>query len=252
MAKGFPPTWYYKGKGVYTIPAIIDPPAFSGGPPSLIADSRIIAEYLDSTYSSTPCVLPPQGKCLARHDQIIKQFEAHVLPSMIRIILPNQKKITDELDAKLSELRHRPLYFGGKSYAEAFTDPEERKQIWDTMREGMENLSLMIDGVAVDFAVGGVLGGVLDTDVGVYIFGKQPTFADIVLISHFCWAKALPTDPLRDPGVVSVWEEMRTWNGGRWERMLGAFERDYGCQHPKGFHQDTSPVNEAYVSQARL
>lgn len=251
MAERFPPTWYYKGKGVYTIPAILDPPAHIGAEPSRIADSRLIAEYLEKAYPDTNRVLPTLPDQLLRHDAIIQQFETHVLPSMIRVILPSQKKLTDDLDAKLSELRHRPLYFGGKPYAEAFTDPEERKQIWDTMKHGMEILSSMIDSVALEYSGGEILSG--SNNRGVYIFGREPTFADMVLLSHFCWARDVPID--RDPGLSSVWEAIRTWNGGRWERMLLAFERDHGCQYQKGAtgisvpQEDNSSLNQA---QARL
>ncbi|KAG9015628.1 hypothetical protein FRB90_004699 [Tulasnella sp. 427] len=109
---GFQPSSvsHTSGKEWYTLPVISDPSPESGGEPTLVVDSQVIAEYLDSKYPQRP-ILPEGTK--AFQAMFVKWVQTNVLPHLIQLVAPQIIGILDGPDVDYF-VRTREKMFGKK------------------------------------------------------------------------------------------------------------------------------------------
>ncbi|KAG8878601.1 hypothetical protein FRB98_006038, partial [Tulasnella sp. 332] len=195
------------GQKHYTCPAIID---YTVMPEVKVTDSNVLATYLDDKYASGEQYGPrlfPEGTVdaqfafLARFRKIHRPL-ADLLVGCIPALLEDPRGATYYTETRLVKYG-RPLsdFFSAGS--------AERAAAWDALRKGLDDLAIAYDEN--------------EEGRGEFAFGKAVTYADIVIAAAFLWARYNPVD--RDgPGVKCVWDEIKMWNGGRWERFMGKFE----------------------------
>ncbi|KIO34738.1 hypothetical protein M407DRAFT_3358 [Tulasnella calospora MUT 4182] len=183
------------GKEFFTLPVISDPSPEPGGEPTLVVDSQVIAEYLDSKYPERP-LLPEGTKALQA--MFLKWTQTNLLPHFIQLVVPQVTGILDDPGAEYFN-RTREKMFGKK-----LTDicvGEERTVSLAALEKELATLD----------------GHIARNGGGDFLMGTIPSYADILLCSFFMWAKRVPTT--RDPGFKTVFEIIKGWHGGRWERL---------------------------------
>ncbi|KAE9390304.1 hypothetical protein BT96DRAFT_865645 [Gymnopus androsaceus JB14] len=192
---GAPPTSKKAdGSPSYTIPAIYDD---STG--TAIADSALIAEYLDETYPSTPRLIPPGTHAL--QGAFRELFYSKLMPLVARLVVVNVPSMlpTPRSIEYFNKRRSEDL---GVSTLEALrVPPEEKDGEWDKVKDvfGIVN-ALMKDG---------------DT----WVMGDTPSFADFVLASWGATVRSMY-------GKESAeWKRIMSWDEGRWERLMMAVEK---------------------------
>ncbi|KAG8931065.1 hypothetical protein FRC01_001882 [Tulasnella sp. 417] len=183
------------GKEFFTLPVISDPSPEPGGEPTLVVDSQVIAAYLESKYPQRP--LLPEGT-KAFQAMFLKWTQTNLLPHFIQLVVPQVGAILDDPGAEYFT-RTREKQFGKK-----LTDVclgEERATSLAALEKELATLDAQIS----------------RNGEGDFLMGTTPSYADILLCSFFMWAKRVPTT--RDPGFESVFEIIKGWHGGRWERL---------------------------------
>ena len=201
-----PTTKRTDGRDLYTCPAIIDP---TSPEPTRIADSTYIAEYLDSAYSEArygPSLFPGNSKTaqLAFIDDILtpvaKAMRDLVLP-LVPYVLEDPRGSEYYLETKRGnggETLDRLCTSESASRAAAIKLLERNLDLvarcYDTHPDG-ENYLYLGDGIA---------------------------YVDIWLMGNFLWARFIPSD--RDGEAGSVWDIIKSLNGGRWMRLMETFE----------------------------
>jgi glutathione S-transferase len=234
---GFEPSWYLDGQGVWTVPSLTDPsPPTNPSTPFLITESRKIAEYLDYTYPSTPPLFPSLStRKGGLHENIISLFEAELVPAFAHICIPPMHLILGGESEAAFQYRWAPIYFQNQILSQVYRKPEERVEVWDSLHNGMDKISKIMDDIAVEFRT---TAG--DDEWGPYVFGKDVSYADILMLAFFMCSAAVPAD--RDEGISRPWDVVKNWHGGRWERMVQTFDRDHGIQEPRITFQRDIPT----------
>ncbi|KAF9554750.1 hypothetical protein CPC08DRAFT_712666 [Agrocybe pediades] len=194
-ADGFNPTGKKDdGSDFYTLPAIHDTSAGTK-----VADSFLIAQYLDKTYPDTPKIFPhlTTGLQSAFEDQFMTS-----LTSMWPFsFLPVHSKLTPRGQAH-----------NRKSKQEQFGKPLESLELTgeEAVRE-WENFRNAIGKIDEYYAKTG------GTDS--FLLGDSISWGDIVVASFFNYLKlAFGDDSER-------WKDISKWHAGRWNRLLIAFDR---------------------------
>ncbi|PPQ85501.1 hypothetical protein CVT25_006581 [Psilocybe cyanescens] len=182
------------GSDSYTLPAIHDP---STG--VYIADSILIAEYLDKTYPDTPTVLP--RSTLALHHAFDEALDAALDP-LWEFILP---------DTCLA-LNPRSLEYFSRTREQAFGKSLEDlrpKGDYATKRWGELQASI----------------GKVDTwysktdDLGPFFMGNEASWGDIVVASYLIWLRIVWGQDSQQ------WKDIAGWHVGRWARLLQDLEK---------------------------
>ncbi|KAG9010363.1 hypothetical protein FRB95_000244 [Tulasnella sp. JGI-2019a] len=208
---GIPPSMKknYNDQDHYTCPSIID---YTVTPEAKVTESLAIAQYLDDKYSSEEKYGPrlfPEGTKDAQLTFYAK-FVDGIGYNVVALCLGSVPAIIEDprgaeyFEASREKMKGRPLsqFFAAGS--------SERKEAWDALREGLNELAMAYDKN--------------EEGRGEYLFGKNITFADMVVVAAFLWARITPVD--RDgPESKYVWDTVKTWNGGRWERLVEKFEK---------------------------
>ncbi|KAF5388895.1 hypothetical protein D9757_005051 [Collybiopsis confluens] len=182
------------GSPRYTIPAIFDD---STG--VAIADSALIAEYLDKTYPDTPALIP-KGTC-AFQSAFQELFYSKVLPIWI-LTVPD---VPESLNPRSAEYfrKHRAIDFGVPSL--------------DVMRvsgQAKEEQLKKAKGVLGDFDK-------VMKDGDTWVMGDKPTFVDFVIASVILSVKIVCGKKSEE------YREFMSWHGGRWSRMMTILEEKY-------------------------
>lgn len=192
---GAPPTNKWPdGSPMYTLPAIYDD---STG--TAIADSVLIAEYLDKTYPSTPRLIPEGTHALqaAFRDLFYTKI---IIPLYCISIADVPLILLNPASAGYFE-KHRSLDFGVPAL-EALRGPKETRDVeWDKVKDSI---------------------GALDTlmkEGGIWVMGDTPSFADFVIASSLRTIKGLYGKE------SSEWKKIMSWHGGRWERLMVGVEK---------------------------
>lgn len=179
-----------KGDGtpLYTLPIINDP-----NTGKVIADSFLIAIYLDATY--------PNGNTLFPHGTkpLIEAFESGIVGAL-NAVIPVQLATSCYILNPPSQAYFRvtrEAMFGKK--IEEFS-PVGTKRDAD-LAKAKEALT------AVD--------GWLAKSEGKFVLGNTASYADGILAGWFVWIKV--TD--------GIWNEVATWHNGRWAAYLENVEK---------------------------
>ncbi|KAN0088442.1 hypothetical protein V8E55_005499 [Tylopilus felleus] len=176
------------GNPLYTLPIIQDP--HTG---KVIADSFLIAEYLDATYPNGKALFPPGTKPL------IAAFESGVIHALGGILMQQLALSCSMLNAPSEAYfrRTREALFGKK--IEVFS-PEGATRDAD-LAKGKEAFN------AVD--------GWLAKSEGKFVLGDTVSYADGILAGWFVWIKLTNTN----------WKDIATWHNGRWATHLENVEK---------------------------
>ncbi|KAF8798616.1 hypothetical protein BYT27DRAFT_7177613 [Phlegmacium glaucopus] len=180
------------GNPHYTLPAIHDP---STG--TYLADSLLIAEYLEKTYPDTPSVFPYQTESLQHAFQFaFWESLAPVRPFIITAIFP-------KLGTRRSEEYYRRTreHFLGKPLEEVVPVGRERIEQWAKFQEGMNKVDECL----------------AKTDPkGPFVMGDTISWADFFLSGYLIWFKIVWGEDSEE------WKDIASWNEGRWDNLLRA------------------------------
>lgn len=191
---GAPPTGKkLDGSPLYTIPSIYDE---STG--AAIADSALIAEYLDETYPSTPRVIPPGTYALQGAFRTL--FSSKAEPFM-RLLMP---------DIPLTLLNPRSIEHFEKYRSEDYGVPT-----LEALRIPLEDMDAQWEKIKVAF---GSLDELLKKD-DVYVMGNMPSFVDFAIGGWLNTARAIYGKESEE------WKKIMSWHGGRWERLMTGLDQ---------------------------
>ena len=163
----------------------------------IISDSFAIAQYLDERYPDTPKVLPHGSAAL------IHVFQTAYLDATKGSIRLGIAKGAEKLNPVSKEyyIRTRIERFGIPW--EQFAPPEKREQLWNELRAGCDTLD-----------------GWYAKSSGQFIMGDEPCFADFMVAGRFKWIEYC--------FEKQEWEEVKSWNGRRWGKLVEATDKYLG------------------------
>ncbi|THU93192.1 hypothetical protein K435DRAFT_861716 [Dendrothele bispora CBS 962.96] len=190
-AAGVPPTGTRDGKPLYTLPAIVDP---STG--AAVAESLLIAKYLDRTYQDKPSILP-------QSIQALQVAFLDILPTHPHPILQfTLQKITQNILSPESEIYCRMVWAAmpnvlppGVHLDDAFP-VESRTKEWEKLEK--------------------LFAGIAERWIGkeTFITGATASFGDFALAGLLqCFKKAWGEGS-------EEWERVICFQGGRWKKFL--------------------------------
>ncbi|KAF8625610.1 hypothetical protein AX17_006796 [Amanita inopinata Kibby_2008] len=179
------------GSPRYTVPAIYDTST-----KKYVADSILIAEYLDKQYPNTPRLIPEGTKAL-QHAYIAAfatQFGS-VFPVILGPLLkvlnpPSEKFIRAGVEAD------------GKPAEEKVPKGEAFKEAWVKVKESFT----MVDGW-------------IQKSGGVFLGGDKPVFADFEMAGYIFTMRAVWGKD------SELWKEFEGFNEGRWGKFVTAVEK---------------------------
>ncbi|ESK86956.1 hypothetical protein Moror_3353 [Moniliophthora roreri MCA 2997] len=187
-----PPTSYRSnGQPVYTLPVIVDP-GRNPSSPVILSNSNNIAEYLEATYPSRP-LFPPGSKAVQMLfiHYIQEVFAKPLLPIMVPLSHQHLSGRSQDY------LRPQPG-LAGHSTGQPLPPGPQREQAWLVAKEQFDFLATIMAKNAGD-------------GDGVVVMGHDVSYADFALCSVLIWIERMaPHDG---------WSRIRSWNGGRWERL---------------------------------
>lgn len=190
----------------YTVPAIMDE---TSKEPVLIADSYEIAKYLEKMYPDPErAVFPafPSGSSSTASVQMTPAMHALVEKHFYTTIYPVLRGFVmwGIWEAQTDGSRGVWLSRVGGDVANIPRVPasgtEERKEAVGKLRDAFQGLGDAIE----------------QNTEGVWFMGSRPTYVDFVCLATLMLLKA--------HGEEGMWEEVKTWEGGRWEAYVKAAE----------------------------
>ncbi|KAI0675750.1 hypothetical protein C8Q78DRAFT_964604 [Trametes maxima] len=177
---------------LYTLPAIYDPNTQTG-----LAESSVIARYLDRTYPDTPAVIPPETDALhaAFEHAFGAVLYAHLSPIMAAHTVANLHP--------LSEGFFRPAREAVFGKLEEMAPPgPKREEHWNGIREGMGTVAQWLDAEGTGKA---------------FFLGDRIAFADVTVASWLLWIRVLLGEDSKEWGNIARWDE------GRWAKFMHFF-----------------------------
>ena len=188
------------GSPLYTLPVIYDP-----NTQTPVSDSAAIARYLDKTYPDTPRVIPPETDAL--HAAFQAAFTATLFQGQhfAALGLPAAHALLNERSAVYFRATREAVL--GKLEELAPKGSEKRKKHWEGFRAIFHTFAtwLEADGRREKLFFAGE--------------GEKIVYADIVV------AGALRCFHTGFGDESEEWQDMLTWDGGRWKRFAEAFEK---------------------------
>ncbi|EDR03530.1 uncharacterized protein LACBIDRAFT_295178 [Laccaria bicolor S238N-H82] len=195
IERGIPPTSYWAdGKPHYTLPAIHDP---STG--TYIADSLLIAEYLDKTYPDTPRIFPRGLEALQLG--FVKSFMTQ-LDSIWTSIIP---QIANHLSPRSLEYFRRTRE---KSFHKQLEDiapvGQAQSEAWDLFKRGLD-----------------VVNGWLEKNSasGPFVMADTVSWADFAVGGYLIWMKIVWGEDSQQ------WKDISSWGEGRWGALIEGLEK---------------------------
>ncbi|KAH7930777.1 hypothetical protein BV22DRAFT_1101502 [Leucogyrophana mollusca] len=187
---GLPTSKRPDGADLYTLPVIKDP-----NTGVVVADSFLIAEYLEKTYPSKP-VFPPNTKGII--DAIEPAFMAatYAMTKSPPMIIARTEEHLNSRGAEYFA-RTKPVAYG-KQWEDLGST---RNEDWAQIKAGLD-------------AVNGWYG---KCD-GKWLMGETFSYADIIVATRILWYKRVLDK--------EEWKELSTWNEGRWARLLADAEKE--------------------------
>ena len=184
---------------LYTLPILFDPST-----QSVIAESAVIAAYLDKTYPDTPPVFPPgtHGLYEAFREAVDGVFSYKIYPLVVyetlRLLNPSSEEYYN---------RTREADFGMPLAKLAPPGTEETEKQWKVAEAGLLKVAGWYD----------IGAGVGKTSVFISGGGK-PNVADMFIAGRLIWVRAILGE------TSEKWLEIMSWDGGRWKRFMEAFK----------------------------
>ncbi|KAI0927060.1 hypothetical protein AcV5_007698 [Taiwanofungus camphoratus] len=188
-----PTDTYEDGSPAYTLPAIYDPSTKMG-----VAESGIIARYLDKTYPNTP-VLIPEGS-----DAFHAAFQEAFLLTIQRKMLPIMLlATTDQLNSPSAAYFRRTREATYGKMEELSPAGPVRDGQWEELRAGFTKVAewMSMDGKDKPFFMGDTI-----------------CHADLSIAGWLMWMKRV----LGSGGPE--WAAVKTWNEGKWAAFMDFFE----------------------------
>jgi len=183
------------GTPIYTIPIIFCPHCSS-----YISNSLDVAIHIDRAFQSTPKVFSegPSNDALVRvwDDRWIELVGFRNI--MMLSIMPNYVQLPPRSAAHYRAVRERIF----KTPLEQQAPPDKLLVLWKNLRAGLTRISGYIP-VRWRFVEG----------------GESPTFPDFIMAGWLVWLKRLYGQGSKE------WQELETWDEGRWGRLMRAFEQ---------------------------
>lgn len=177
------------GSPLYTLPVIHD---LSTG--AVIADSALIAEYLDTTYPDTPQLFPKGTKALQYG--FIAAFRSK-LDALWTLIMPATELI---LNPRSRAYFERTKF--GPDLKDEILSGKEREEQFVKLREAFD-----------------VIDGFLQKEDGPFVMGQDIVFVDLAIAGYVIWIRKIW-------GEDSVeWAEVKGWHSGRWAALLKNLEK---------------------------
>ncbi|KAG6850448.1 hypothetical protein H0H93_013320 [Arthromyces matolae] len=189
---GASPTEERDGRPLYTLPVIYDPSTRSA-----IAESAVIAEYLDATYPDTPKLMP-LGKESFKQEFLI-QYRT-ILPKLWQFIFP----ATERLLNPPSQSYFDAVKYGSTIPHESPTG-ESRQIEWKKIQADFDLFAKWLDEHG-------------DKE-GPHILGAEVSFLDFVLGGYLFWMRITLGEESKE------WKDISTWNGGRFGALLEGIKK---------------------------
>ncbi|TFK35746.1 hypothetical protein BDQ12DRAFT_306781 [Crucibulum laeve] len=190
---GIPPTSKRQdGSDVYTLPAIYDDSTKTG-----VADSLLIAAYLDKTYPNTPKLFPVGTEALqtAFVDALRSKLGSSwllLVPVILKLLLPSN--VDFFVRARSAEL--------GKPLLDLLAVGEEQEAQWKNLKAALSTMDAWYQ----------KNGG------GPFIMGYTPSFADFVVGGFLSFARAAGKN-------IPEWRDLLESDNGRWKKLGEALEK---------------------------
>jgi glutathione S-transferase len=159
-----------------------------------ISDSFAIAQYLDEQYPDTPKVLPHGTAALI---YVFQTAFLNASRNAARMAIVKGAQMLNP-ESKEYYIRTRVERFGIPW--EQFAPPEKREAQWNELR----GLCDTADGWYAKSS-------------GQFILGDTPCFADFMVAGCFKW--------IQNCFEMQEWEEIKSWNGGRWGKLVEATDK---------------------------
>ena len=179
------------GSPLYTLPAIHDP---STG--VYIADSIVIAEYLEKTYPNTPSVFPNETAGLQKAFSDI--IEKNLIPVVPFIIPATNLKLNPASEEYFR--RTREISFG-KKLEDVVPTGSTAIEEWGKFEQGLTKIHSYL------------------AEKGPYILGDTISWGDFVLFGLVIWFKLIWGEDSKE------WKDIASWNGGRWEALIHGLKK---------------------------
>ncbi|KAF8074142.1 glutathione S-transferase [Lyophyllum atratum] len=194
---GASPTEVREGVPLYTLPVIHDP---STG--AVVADSAVIAQYLDASYPDTPTLFPP-GTYALQH-AFIDAF-MYELAALWQFVVPvPARHFMSPAAVEYYRKAKEPAF--GKKLEDMTPVGKERDEEWAKVKMGFE----VIEGWFKQS----------EADGGPYLLGANIAFVDLAVVSFMmAFKKTLGAES------ESGWKDVNEWSKGRWEDYLQLFTK---------------------------
>lgn len=194
---GIAPTGTDNGKPYYSLPAIHDP---STG--VAMADSLLIAKYLDKTYPDTPKLFPHDSFAVIHGFNTA--YTARLAPINPFIIPRVNLKLNPASEVYFRRTREEDF---GKRLEDVIPTGEEGEKEWKKMEDGLH-----------------VVAGWLKSNeaAGPFVMGNTVSYADCVLAAFTVWMKLIFGEDSKE------WKDVKSWDEGRWEKVIEVM-KDYSA-----------------------
>ncbi|KJA20281.1 hypothetical protein HYPSUDRAFT_142565 [Hypholoma sublateritium FD-334 SS-4] len=189
---GIPPTSVEAdGTPAYTLPALHDPATGT-----YIADSLLIAEYLEKTYP-TPSIFPHGTAAFqALFDGALRKA---ALGPLWPFIIPAVHTRLAPASAAYFRTTREPIF--GKALEEVTPTGAEGVAQWAAFEAGLDTVDKW-------YAKSG----------GPFIMGDTTSWADFIVGSWLIWLRTIWGEGSQQ------WKDVASWHGGRWAKVLGDLE----------------------------
>ncbi|KAF9464055.1 hypothetical protein BDZ94DRAFT_1257439 [Collybia nuda] len=177
------------GSPLYTFPVIHDPSTGTS-----IAESSLIAEYLDKTYPDAPALFPPgtkglQSAFLAAHRTALGALWQLIMPVTATILNPP------------SQVYFKATKFG-PHLVDLILSGKEKEEQFSKLKEGFD-----------------ILDELLRKEEGPFVMGENATFTDLAMAGYVLWMKKVWGEDSAE------WTEVKGWHMGRWSELLTNLEK---------------------------
>ncbi|KIM37536.1 hypothetical protein M413DRAFT_30750 [Hebeloma cylindrosporum] len=188
---GIAPTSKWRdGSPRYTFPAIHDP---STG--IYVAESLLIARYLENQYPDTPKVFPGPHDLSALHAAFSKALDVEIAPATQFIISAIFPVLNPRSEAHFRRTREKTF---GKKLEDIAPQGEDRIAQWAQFRAGLGNVNKWFE----------MNGG------GPFLMCDVLSWSDLVLAGETIWYRILWGEDSEE------WKDIKSWDGGRWGKIL--------------------------------